>query len=180
MTQKNIIISVVVAVVIIVSGYFIYTSNKASETASSTTVGTNNGGTVGSNTTGGKKIAFSEFIKKGGSYKCTVYQSVGGATTEGVTYFSNGKIRSEYNTKVQGISVSTTLIVKDGYTYSWTSSAPTTGLKVKLASVSTGTGTSGSYSFNADKIGDYNCQPWTVDTTRFDLPTGVIFSEFNP
>lgn len=128
----------------------------------------------------GKRMAFSEFIKQGGSYKCTVRQDVGGVQTEGTTYMSGGMIRGEYSTKVQGMDVNSTMIVRDGYTYSWTSMMPNTGFKVKVAANATGdtsAPTSGSYSFNAEQIGDYNCEAWTADASKFTLPSGVTFQE---
>ncbi len=126
----------------------------------------------------GKKMAFSQFVKQGGSYKCTVNQYVGDTTTEGTTYINEGMIRGEYNTKVQGIDVSTSFIARDGYTYTWSSMAPTMGFKSKIVESTTEgdtTGTSGTYSFNAEQIGDYNCQPWSADSALFVVPSKVTF-----
>jgi hypothetical protein len=57
---------------------------------------------------------------------------------------------------------------------------PTTGFKSEVSADAEGdgsAGTSGDYSFNADQIGDYDCQPWTVDNTKFTLPVGVTFQQ---
>jgi len=133
------------------------------------------------NPNAGKKMAFSEFIKQNtGSYKCTVDQDIDGSITAGTTYVSDGMIRGEYNTKVQNINVDTTFIVRDGFSYSFTSLAPTMGFKVKITEPKAGdttTATSGSYSFNAEKIGDYNCEPWTLDASKFTVPTNITFKE---
>lgn len=131
----------------------------------------------------GKKMAFSQFIKQGGAYKCTVNQTLSGIDTTGVTYINDSMIRGEFNTRIQNMNIDSTFIVRDGYTYSWSSVMPTAGFKVKMTGTvttpDTTTGTTGSYSWNAEQIGDYDCQPWTVDQAKFTVPTNVTFKEIN-
>lgn len=133
------------------------------------------------NPTAGKKMAFTEFLKQDkGDYKCTVNQDVNGSVTVGTTYLSGGMIRGEYNTQVQNMNVDSTFIVRDGFSYSFTSLAPTMGFKVKVVEPKEGdvtTQTSGSYQWNAQNIGDYDCQPWTTDPAKFTIPTNITFQE---
>ncbi len=132
---------------------------------------------------GGKKMAFSQFVKQGGSYKCTVNQylgEVGGSSTKGITYIDGGKIRGEYSTQTQGLSIDTTFIVRDGYSYTWTSMMPNTGFKSRVSTEVKAEGsaaTSGTYSFNSEQIGDYDCEAWTSDASKFNIPTSVTFKE---
>ncbi len=179
MNMKNIIIGVVV-VAVAVAGYFMFKGDSGDSLSTGMPVpGTNTEETI-VNQESGKKMAFSEFVKQGGAYKCTVNQNVGGTASVGTTYISNGMIRGEYNTKAQGLSIDTTLIVRDGFTYSWSSMAPSMGFKSKVVTgvVEDGsTNTSGTYSFNAEQIGDYDCEAWTVDASKFALPKGVTFRE---
>lgn len=172
------IVSIIVIAVIVVGGYLAFKPSDSTYTTDQNA--TTTGSTATTTASDGKKMAFSEFVKQGGAYKCTVNQNVGDTTSVGTTYINSGMIRGEYNTKVQNISIDTTMIVRDGYTYSWSSMTPTTGFKVKLAattSADTSTGTSGSYSFNTEQIGDYNCEVWTVDNSKFTIPAGVTFQE---
>lgn len=127
----------------------------------------------------GKKMAFSELVKQGGSYKCTVNWNAQGIDTQATAYMSNGMLRNEANTKVAGFSVDTYIIVRDGYSYTWSSMTPTSGFKSKVtAGVSDASaGTSGTFTFNAEQVGDYNCEAWTADSSKFALPTGVTFKE---
>ena len=168
------IIGLVLAGLVVVggSGYFLIKNNSQPATVVDESE-------VITKATDGKKIPFSEFIKTGGSYKCTVNQSVGGVDTKGLTYLNNKMIRGEYNTKVQGMSIDTTLIVRDGFTYTWTSLAPTMGFKAKVVDKAPDNQAemSGKYSFNAEQIGDYDCQSWTADDSKFTLPTSVTFKE---
>lgn len=177
---------VIVMVILIGGGYYALNSDveleelNNSKEQTSDSVEENN-----PNSTQGKKMAFSQFLKQGGSYKCEVNQYIGGDyenVTKGITYVSDGMIRGEYNSKTQNISVDSTVIVRDGYTYSWTSMAPTMGFKAKVVTdgqTNTNTGTSGNYSWNADQIGDYSCEPWAVDISKFTVPTNINFQELN-
>lgn len=137
-------------------------------------------------TPSGKKIAFSELVKQGGSYECTVKQAVSNMDSDGVVFMNRDRIRGEFSTLTQGIKIDTSMIVKDGYTYTWSSMMPGAGFKIKMDSP-TGAGahttadaetsTNGSYSWNADQIGDYYCKEWAVDESKFTLPTSVKFTE---
>lgn len=176
------IISILIIGAVAVGGYFLSKSNKGGyqETKGETNVEVSKEEATKPN---GKKIAFSEFIKQSGSYKCTVNQSLNNTVTKGTTYLSNGMIRGEYNTKVSGMSVDSTILVRDGYTYSWNSMMPSMGFKMKVQTTTNtpnvGASASGSYSFNAEQIGDYDCQAWTVDQSKFAVPTTITFKEMS-
>lgn len=178
------LIGIMAAVVVIGGGYFVITKNKDSKVNEQQIVVDNvsEQSTQTSQTTNSpaKKMAFAEFIKKGGAYKCTVNQSINNVDTKGVTYISGGMIRGEYATKVQNFNVETTLIVRDGYTYTWTSMAPNMGFKSKVVANTSGntdTSMTSSYSFNAEKIGDYNCEVWAADQNKFIIPVNITFRE---
>lgn len=135
----------------------------------------------------GKKMAFSQLMAQNGTYKCTVNQYVGDIESKGTVYMSGGLLRAEFATTVQGRAIDTTMITRDGYTYTWTSMAPTMGFKAKVVApttegntnVNANTKTSGSYSWNAEQIGDYNCEAWTVDQSKFTVPSSITFTSVN-
>ncbi len=166
--QVKTILSVLLAVVVVVGGYFAL--RTAPQTANAP---------VESSDNANKKMAFADFMKSGGTYKCTVNQSVNGVDTKGTTYLDNGMIRGEFSNKIQGYNIDVTFIVREGFTYTWTSMMPNTGFKSKVMMGSTSgsnAGTSGSYSFNAEQIGDYDCQPWNADTSMFTIPANITFT----
>ncbi len=165
------LISVLILGVLVVGGYFAFTANNGGEVQ--------NGNGENSSVPDGKKMAFSQFLKQGGSYKCDVSQSVSGVENTGTVYTSNEMIRGEFSTTVQGRTIDSTMVVRDGYAYSWGSALPGTGFKVKTAASvydTTTAGGSGSYSFNAEQIGDYNCEPWVREESKFTLPADVKFT----
>lgn len=173
--STKIIIAVIIIVLLGVGGYMLFAGqDEAMVTAENSSDANTN------QESDGKKMAFTEFMKQGGTYKCEVNQNVGDTTTKGTTYMDGGMIRGEYVTQVQGMTVSSYSIIRDGYSYGWSSMAPTMGYKVKIdtaAAANTNTSTSGSYTFNAETIGDYNCEAWTADASMFALPAGVTFRE---
>ncbi len=131
----------------------------------------------------GKKMAFMDFAKQGGSYQCTVNQYIDSSytsTTKGTVYISAGNIRGNYNVKVQGMSIDTSVIVRDGFAYTWTNMM-STGYKVPVATDTTGktsaggTTPQGTFSWNSDMIGDYDCKAWTTDVSVFTLPSTITF-----
>jgi hypothetical protein len=126
----------------------------------------------------GKKMAFSEFMKQGGSYSCTVSQEVQNTTAQGTVYISEGNLRGDFTTSFNGTKMNLSTIVRDGYSYTWSSLMPNSGFKVKVATpneVDSKAPSEATYSFNADTIGEYDCDPWTPDASKFAIPTSVTF-----
>ena len=178
--SKTVIWSIV-GVVVVVGGYFAFSGSKSdSEVAKTDAVEKTTA--VTKTETAGKKMAFADFVKNDGTYKCTVSQNVSGVVSTGVVYMSGGMVSGLFNTKVQGMSIDSHFIMRDGYSYSWSSAAPTMGFKSKV-NTTTGTTASGSnagqYSFNSEQVGEYDCQPWTVDQTKFTIPTSVTFTDYS-
>ncbi len=126
------------------------------------------------------KKSFSDFLKQTGAYKCTVEQNVAGVVTSGTVYMNAGKIKGTFASMVNGMSVNTSFILRDGFTYTWTSAYPV-GFKVAVSDASTestaGASTQGVYTWNAENIGAYACDPWTADESVFTVPTNVQFME---
>ncbi len=172
--NTKLIVGIAAAVVVVAGAVYFFAGSKAPATE-----GVQEQAAVASSDAG-KKMAFADFIKQGGSYKCTVHQSVGGIDTVGTTYISGDMIRGEYTTQVQGQNIDTSFVLRDGYTYSWSSMVPNMGIKSKavVAAGDTSASAQGSYSFNAEQIGDYQCDPWTADASTFALPKGVTFREY--
>jgi hypothetical protein len=180
------VFSIIAGVIIIVGGYFLYNSmnkDNVNNENNSNVTGGDTKANISSTTVeakSGKKMAFSQFLKNGGNYKCTVRQSFNEVEANGVVYVNDTRVSAEYDANVQGMQVKTNLIVKDDYTYSWSSVMPGTGIKVKVNKPDvpiTSTAMSAQYGFNADMIGDYNCEAWTLDESKFTLPKGITFKE---
>lgn len=191
--MSKIAIWVLVGIVVIGGGYYALNTSKNNNTDQSqnevVVEDTNTlnqeedvaNNIVAEEPTSNKKMAFSQFLANDkGSYQCTVNQYVNNIESKGKVYLNNGMINGEFNTTVSGISIDTYLIVRDGFTYTWSSMLQGTGFKAKVVestNTNTDTKTSGQYSFNAEQIGNYDCQPWTPDESKFTLPSSIIFKE---
>ncbi len=179
--MSNKVIAIVVGVVVVLGGAY-YAMRGTSESVKDTNsiaVGEPNPSTPVENSSG-KKMSFDAFLKQGGSYVCTVNQSVEGIDSKGTVYVDGTDTRGTFNTTVSGMKVDSEFISTGGYTYTWSSMMQGKGFKVKVdnkVSGDTSTGTSGQYSWNAEQIGDYDCQPWSGDSSKFALPKGVVFTE---
>lgn len=166
---------VLVGILVVGVGYFAFKPHKIKE----------NGEVAGDTTeqSAGKKMAFSDFVKQGGAYKCEVKQYLSDFENTGTVYINGENISGNYNTVAEGRKIDTSFILRDGYSYTWSSMAPNMGFKVKVDTTNAGAdgdaSTQGTYSWNAKQIGDYNCEPWTVDESKFELPKGVTFTDFS-
>lgn len=130
---------------------------------------------------GGKKMAFGQFVKQGGSYQCTVDQYLDNYNikTTGTVYLDSGKIRGSFSTNYNNTKIDAYAIVKDGFAYSWTSMG-NMGFKTPVVETDGGaesnvTVSGNTYNFNMNQIGDYNCEEWKADASVFVLPTSVTF-----
>lgn len=135
----------------------------------------------------GKKIAFTELVKQGGTYKCSVNQMVENTTVKGLVYMDKGMLRGEFAAQYGGQGVDVTFIMRDATTYVWNSVTPKLGFKLKNDTVvaigDTKAQMSGSIGGTPDsyleKIGDYNCEAWIADSSTFAIPTTVTFQAMN-
>ncbi len=173
--MKNTIISVVAVAIVVVGGYVLITKKNTDTTTASDTATVQEGSAMPN----GKKMAFAEFIKKGGSYECSVTQNVQNIASNGHVFIDGERIRGEFTTSVAGQTIDSSMITKDGMAYVWSSMAPM-GMKMPVVKNQNDTSAqpmSGSYSFNAEQIGDYDCNEWKVDESKFALPSGITFQD---
>lgn len=165
-------IGIVIALLLVGIGY--YGVRHGEEIANTTTATTTE---VGGGTNG-KKIPFSDFVQRGGTYECTVTQIVNNTQANGVTYLQNGMIRGDFITKYQGQDVSASFIIGNDYTYIW-NSLMVYGFKLKNDSTVTATTSSGTITASPatylQTIGDYDCKEWAGDPAKFVPPTNITF-----
>ena len=165
------LIGLVILVAVVVGAYFVFGGNKGAENEEL--------GNENEEQTSGKKMAFSEFLKQGGAYKCEVKQSMSDLENSGTMYVSGGNLRGEFSTVAEGKTFLSSFLSRDGYTYTWSSMTPGMGFKIKAEAETSDEGAdiNGTYAWSADQIGDYNCENWVVDATKFELPKNVTFQE---
>ncbi len=192
--MKSKILTPIIIIVVLVIAYFAYNgSNKNADLVdrgTNTAANTNTvQGTTDTNTRNpapaatSKKMAFAEFLKQNNaSYTCTVTEAMSDFPNKGTIHIVGAadktkiRMQGEFEIVVERKTVKSYMIMKDGYSYSWSSMMPTQGVKIKLVVDNTDP-KNPTYNWNADQIGDYDCKPWTVDESIFALPSSVTFRE---
>lgn len=166
------IVGLIIVVLVIIGGYFVLSGNKGTENE--------NLGEVKEEGTG-KKMAFSQFLKQGGAYKCEVKQYMNDFENSGTMYVDGKNLRGEFSTVAEGRTIDSSFISRDGYTYNWSSMTPGMGFKMMTGENEETPGAnidaSGTYNWDAGQIGDYNCENWAVDSSKFEVPKDVVFQE---
>lgn len=123
----------------------------------------------------GKKMAFSEFAKQGGTYQCDIKQFTSDFENSGKVYGDGENQRMDIVTVAEGQNFEMHVIRKGEYAYYWSSDMPGVGQKMKIPKGENPTGET--FLLSADKVGDYNCESWTTDNSKFELPSAVTFTE---
>ena len=109
---------------------------------------------------------------------CTFADKGTDSESTGTVFVANGKVRADFNstTSAGGQNTIQGHMISDGqFSYVWTSLS-TTGLKMSATGTAGQSSNSGA-SIDQDKKLNYTCQPWPADSSQFDLPKGITFSE---
>ena len=105
------------------------------------------------------------------SVTCKVSQPE--ANLNGTVYVSNNKVRGDFNSKVNGKDVATHTIFSDNTAYVWTDLA-NQGTKIKIDPNNI-PATGSAQAANLNTQFNVECQPWTVDSTKFTPPSTINF-----
>lgn len=125
-------------------------------------------------------IPFGAFIADGGSYVCSVAQEADGIVSDGVVFMHQGKIRGEYTTTLDNVSMTNYVIITDGMAYTWSSMVPGQGLQAPAEMPELVSGEQelefiGDIMAGDTKIGNYVCSAIEFDPKRFEIPTDITF-----
>ncbi len=164
-------IAAIIAVIVIGGGAYFYSTkntntdvageSQSAEMASGTNVET---------------ASLKSLIESGKTRKCTYQSNEGGVSTSGVMYSANNKMRGDITIELpETKSQSVTRMIYDGGTsYVWTDDSKT-GSKMSLdqsAQVETK-----NQSVDLNKDYNFKCEDWSVDQSKFELPSDVQFSD---
>ena len=189
MKKNKIIIVVAVLLLIVLAALFFVGKNKKQGTSSAENK-TTNGNTVATETTkptttGLKGMgSLQDLLKLNRDVKCTV--TYAGDTPIKQTMYLSGKLmRADMTMTVPGqnAQLDTHMILDGDLMYSWTSQS-TVGTTLDLKNIKPVEGTSKTADeAQASKLKDglsqqvsYDCAPWTADTTYFDVPKNITFT----
>lgn len=165
--NTNAIIGIVVAIVVVGGGAWYLSSDSSGTMGEGAENGTDEGG-AGAST-------FAALVAGGGSRTCTVTMDTNGSSSEGTVYISDGKVRGDFTSSVNGQSMTAHMIQADGYMYSWTD-AVAQGVKVSLSQAQK-SGTTQNQGVDPNAQVDYDCSAWMADSGKFAVPSNVTFME---
>lgn len=126
-----------------------------------------------------KQPVFTEVLVKGGKFKCSVTQAMGAATSNGTVYINDAKVRAEFTTSISNTIIHSTMLVLNGYMYTWTDNISNTGSKIKMPTIGRDgkvVTSSNVKTWNGEQVKDYTCEAWTPDENLFTVPMNITFT----
>jgi len=119
-----------------------------------------------------------DLIAKNLAETCTYSNDAG----SGTVYVNSGKVRGDFEVNVSGQIQKSHMIIDGNTSYVWME-GENTGYKMTFdpnqVQPTTAEVTSAPQeSFSADRVMNYDCKPWVVDSSLFTLPSDIKFTEF--
>jgi hypothetical protein len=122
--------------------------------------------------------SLADLVGRGGNWQCTFNVENEVSKSSGTVYVSGMMLRGDFESVVPQLNqtIDSHMIQKDGSVYVWTSLAPQ-GFK-SAATIGTPDGTTAFRDQGVDinQTYNYNCTPWAVDASQFELPEGITFA----
>ena len=122
-----------------------------------------------------------DLISLGQNQRCTFSTTNESGSTQGTYYLSEANLRGDFKVKTSQGKESQMSMIRSGDTsYMWGSDLQT-GIKMKLSleDLSKNKEVNQYSSVNPSAKADYNCVPWTVDSSLFTPPSNVKFTDLS-
>lgn len=174
--STNLIIGIVVALAVAGGGVYVATNP---EIMASITGGTSmQGDTENENESASVGSTFAELVALGQSVVCTFsHDDSAGNRSSGTVYMTGGAAQIRGDFTVESPTATTATFVRTGgYNYMWGPAMPQ-GVKTKV--VNETEFMSDAQSGSIDPNTEFACQAWSVDSSKFVVPTNINFMEVN-
>lgn len=171
-TQVKMIIGVIVAIIVIAAGaMFLLPKNSTAPTEDASDIQSQEDSSGGSMTKGSVK----SLMGAGKNITCKMTYPDGGGS--GTVYVSDKKVRGTFTLVSNGQTMESEMLQDGEYGYFWTGAQ---GTKFKVdATLPTPTPGSNTKNDDLDKEVDLDCSSWSVDNSKFTVPTDVKFTEIS-
>jgi hypothetical protein len=124
-----------------------------------------------------------DLLAKGRSIRCELVAKAQEAIAYGTTYVAQGKFRSDYEMKAEGMPNMKAHSLSDGtWLYSWNDAYPEQASKFKMEDMEKESAQAQSEnqgSENYDEQFDYKCYKWQVDESLLAPPAGMEFKDYS-
>jgi hypothetical protein len=173
----------IVAVLAIGGGAYVVSKNKQAKNAElednlETQANANADANANANANLGinAKGSLRSLLGLGKNTMCTFSSTMGDITSSGTVYVSaDGGMRGDFTSETKAGTQTSSMIVKGDTSYVWSGSQ---GMKMNVEG-SAGAGASAETKSNVDLDSqvDYECKNWSVDQSKFNVPSSVKFMD---
>lgn len=113
----------------------------------------------------------------GNNQTCTFSDTTTG--NNGVVYVSSGSMRGDFTSMVNGTSTDSHMIVAGDAMHMWVDGQPS-GFKSSLTQLENlGSNPSAPKTVDLDQQVDYDCNSWSVDASKFAVPSDIEFMDMS-
>ncbi len=171
--MNNKIIAGIIVALIVLAGAFFLMRSKSGDVASNTQK-TDSAAQVQSESGSIKSL-----LASGTSRKCTYTVDQDGYKSEGTIYVANNKMRGDFSVQIDGKDTMSHMINDSATSYLWTDG---TGMGMKMSinpedAKAAQDSAAKAGAVDLEKNYDFSCDSWVADTSKFELPSNVQFSE---
>ncbi len=162
-----------VVVVIIILGLVVYyaTNHSSPSGVTNTDSSTSTNVSVKGTSSSG---SIRDLLALGKNLMCTIDESSATSTVTGTMYISGNMMSGEFTSSSKGSLGMISHMIRNGDTvYAWSASQ---GAKMTFTNL-TGTSAQSKSSVNLDQKVGYKCSDWSVDNSKFAVPTNVKFTD---
>jgi hypothetical protein len=120
---------------------------------------------------------FASLLGLGQNLICQFTYFDGTSASDGTFYIAQGgeRLRGDFTSTIGGQTIESHLIRNDGFNYTWSSSL-NQGAKIKIEpEVKSQVTAQKNTQMPIDENTVYDCTPWSIDPSKFVLPSGIEF-----
>lgn len=179
--NKRIIIGIILAILILgLGGFFLLRTQRSTQTEVRRTIESPTAAVSPTTTSGIFSGSVSDLIKRGGNFKCTWDSTVNNAALKGTAYISGNKYAAESNVSTAQMTIKANMIGDGVKMYIWTEipNMPTIGTVMSYDQINAAKPTTAAETQQANNLlqrYNYNCEPWTPDSSKFIIPSNITF-----
>lgn len=179
------LIIAIIAVLAVGGGAYVVTKNKEVKKAelednvdtqanANADANANANANLGVNTNANAKGSLRSLLALGKNSMCTFRSVHEGVTSSGTVYIaSNGDMSGDFQLQDPNSKYAHSyMIIKGGTSYVWSG---TQGAKMNVSATQNATASNTNQSIDLDAQVDYDCKNWTLDNSKFTVPTNVNF-----
>lgn len=170
--KQKLIIGIVV-LVIVVGAVWAMTNKKSAPSDSSSDKNIENTNVIKDT----KAQSLKALMAANTPQECAFQNSADSSASEGKVYLAKGMMRGDFTSTSGGQTFTSHMITKDGSVYSWVDNMDT-GFKTSIdADAQAQTDNDQKQAVDINQELNYNCKPWSTNTSTFELPANITFND---